>query len=225
MIIENHQAWLLHKIPSGDSSLKLVLFSREKGLIKATWRGGRTPKKQVQAQAFTPLWVALAPHREWHYVNQLENAGPSLTLTGLSLFAGLYLNELLVLACPAHEPQTELFEVYQITLQALAAMNDKRAVETLLRRFEMSFLQACGYFLTLTQDIADQPIQPSDCYLYTPGMGFEKAEKGLLGNDILAFADLRFEDERVLKTAKWIMRRAIDQLLGGRALNTRQLWK
>lgn len=225
MTIENHEAWLLHKKPSGDSSAQLIFFTREAGLLSCLFRGGRTPKKQVLLQAFTPIWLAVDTRRDWQYVNRLEILSSPLPLSGVSLFAGLYLNELLYYALSKGESQVELFDAYQFTLKGLATVNDRLVIEALLRRFEFTLLAACGYSLVLTEEVGSgRAIQAQYHYQYTAGQGLQRASQGFSGRTVLTLAQGQFDDLAALKIAKLIMRQAIDHLLGGRKLKSRSLF-
>lgn len=224
MTTNQYEAWLLHKRPSGDTSVHLSFFTPEQGLLHGLYRGGRTTKKQGLLQAFTPLWVAVESRQDWHYVNRLETMAPSLKLSGLSLFAGLYVNELLYYTLNAGECYTALFKAYQYTLQGLGAVNNKLAIEALLRRFEMQLLEVCGYSLVLTSDVHGAPIKPCNHYGFTVGRGLEQGNPGFSGQSVLGLANNQFDNLQVLKTAKFILRQAIDHLLGGRELKSRSLF-
>lgn len=219
------QAWLIHKTPTGDTSLRLRFFTREKGMIDCHYRGGRTTKKNASMQAFTPLWLLLNERHHWFYVKSLENSGLPLTLSGPSLFAALYVNELIFHTLTPQEQDEPLFTAYQNTLSALELAQHQSAIEINLRRFEQSLLSACGYSLSLTTEAnSSEPINPMASYQFIAGYGFKKAATGIPGNHIVAVAEDNFLDPQVLKTAKLIMRHAIDHLLGGRQLKSRSLY-
>ncbi|MBA2651990.1 MAG: DNA repair protein RecO [Tatlockia sp.] len=225
MITEALEAWVLHKTPSGDSSMRVTFFTREKGILTCLCKGGRTPKKQAILQPFSPLWLALDLRKDWHFVRHIE-ALPSVSqLQGSSLFAGLYVNELLYYALKPMDSQPELFAAYVHTMQGLSAINDPLAIEIVLRRFESVLLQACGYSLSFTSTTnPEAPIQADFCYQFIAGEGFRIAADGIVGADILALSEGRFEQLSVLKSAKYIMRQAINHLLGGKELKSRALF-
>jgi DNA repair protein RecO (recombination protein O) len=94
-----------------------------------------------------------------------------------------------------------------------------------LRRFEKSLLSTTGYSLAFDLDSnITNTIQSNTYYQFVPKLGFKPAKTGLLGQHILAFANDELDDPDVLKTAKFIMRQAIADLLEGRPLKSRQLW-
>lgn len=219
------QAWLIHKTPTGDTSLRLRFFTHERGMIDCHYRGGRAAKKNAALQAFTPLWLLLNERHQWLYVKSLENSGLPLTLTGPSLFAALYVNELIFHTVTPQEHDELLFTAYQNTLRALETHQHQSAIEISLRRFEQSLLSACGYSLTLTTESnVSEPIKSTAFYQYRAGQGFKESETGIPGLHLLAIANDNLDDPQVLKTAKRIMRHAIDHLLGGRQLKSRSLY-
>ena len=226
MITEGLDAWVLHKRASGETSVQVTFLTRENGLVRAGYKGGRTPtKKQSLVHVFTPLWVTLDVRHDWHYVRQLEAVSPSLELTGDGLFAGLYVNELLYHALTPLDPSPDFYDLYVHTLHALTAATERMAIEVVLRRFEWRLLTVCGYQMSLTHDAqSGVPIQASDHYVFIAGEGFVKASDGFQGAHIMAWASDVLDDIAVLKTVKSIMRCAIDHALDGRPIQARKLY-
>ncbi|HBI20977.1 MAG TPA: DNA repair protein RecO [Legionella sp.] len=226
MITEGLDAWVLHKRESGETYVQVTLFTREKGLVRAGYRGGRTPKKQGSLHVFTPLWLTLDVRRDWHYVHQLEAISPSLVLTGDGLFAGLYVNELLYHALTPLDRLPDFYDAYVHTLRALTAATERMVIEVVLRRFEWRLLMVCGYQMSLTHDAqSGAPIQASDHYAFIAGKGFVLASDGFQGAHIMAWACDSLNDIAVLKTVKSIMRRAIDHALDGKPIQARKLYR
>ena len=226
MISEPVHAWVLHKSASGDTSAHVTFFTREMGVVRALCKGGRTPKKQALLQPFTPLWITLDVKRTWHYVCNLDVCSPSIVLTGDALFSGLYLNELLYLTQQPLEQSPELYVLYTQALHAIAQTTHRIEIEMILRRFEWQFLMLCGYAVSLTHDArSSQSIDPCNYYTFIAGEGFVSAQTGIVGEHLLAMAEDLFHDVGVLKSAKLIMRRAIDHVLDGKSLKTRELYQ
>lgn len=225
MTTETLEAWVLHKSPSGDSSARVSFFTREKGILNCLYKGGRTPKKQALLQPFIPLWLAADLRKDYYFVRQLEIQKEPIELKANSLFAGLYVNELIFYALRSMDAYPELFAIYQETIQGLALLNDKLALEVVLRRFEWALLLACGYSLSFNYDAHSlEPIRVNQAYQLLPGEGFVSASAGIPGEHILALAEGQLDELGLLKTAKFIMRQAIDHLLGGRELKSRSLY-
>ncbi|MDR3443064.1 MAG: DNA repair protein RecO [Legionella sp.] len=220
------EAWVLHKQWSGDTSARVSFFTRESGLIHCLCKGGRTPKKQALLQAFTPLWINVDERYERFYTNKIESTSPALWLEGHSLFSALYVNEILYYALSPHSPDPALFDAYLFTLNKLATTNDRLALEPLLRRFEWTLLNACGYSFSLTHEAQTEHLISDElCYQFIAGEGFVAHNKGISGAHILALAEDNLEDAAYLQSAKIIMRQAIDHLLGGRVVKARALYR
>lgn len=224
MTTETFDAWILHKRLSGDTSTQITFFTREKGIVSCLCKGGRTPKKQAILQAFTPLWLSVELRKEWYYARQFESTALSLDIKGHALFAGLYINELLYLSLRPFDPHPDLYDAYLETLYKLVMVTDNLAIEVLLRRLEWMLLLACGQAISFTEGHSRKKLVEDGCYQFTVHEGFIPTSTGLLGKDILAFAEGRVDEVAVLKTAKFIMRRAIDHLLGGKPLKSRALY-
>lgn len=223
MITEDHEAWIIHKQPSGDTSAWVTFFTREKGLLRCLWRGGRTPKKQGRLQTFMPLWIALDVRKSGSYIRDIESAAELLNLRGNALFSGLYLNELLYYLLKPMDAHPELFDSYLQTMNSLANNADKFALEILLRRFEWHLLESCGYSISFTEEThSSVPINATNYYQFIPGAGFITAAEGIPGRELMAIALGHLDNLQTLKIAKFIMRQAIDQLLGGRILKSRE---
>ncbi|ASQ45484.1 DNA repair protein RecO [Legionella clemsonensis] len=225
MTTELLEAWVLHKQPSGETSILVTFFTREKGIIKCLCKGGRTLKKQAMLQAFTPLWISVDSKNERHYARQLEAVSCPFNFKGDTLFAGLYLNELLYYSLSLSDPHPDLFDNYLGTLRGLATVTDKFVMEALLRQFEWSLLVACGQAISLTEEAhSTMSIDENKYYHFKANEGFIPASAGLPGKDILALSQGCLDNASVLKTAKVIMRQAIDELLDGRVLKSRALY-
>lgn len=225
MITEPLHAFVLHRTAHGETSLRVVFFTREEGLVHAFYKGARTPKKKALLQAFSPLWLVLsgAPHH--YFVHGVECASSSIPLVGSALIAGLYLNELLYHTLQSGESHALLYDAYVTALDGLVAALDRYQLEAVLRRFEWSLLQVSGYAMSLVTDaLTNQPIIPTQYYQFQSTDGFRPADEGILGAHILAFSRDELIDPCVLKSVKFIMRRAIHTLLDGKPLKTRSFY-
>ena len=190
MITDGLQSWVLHKRWSGDTSAQVTFFTREQGVISALSKGGRTPQKQSLLHEFTPGWLSVDTRRDWHYVRQLDVLAPSLVLAGDSLFAGLYVNEIIYHGLRQLDPCPLLFDAYVQTLQLLTQTSHRMDIEAVLRRFEWQFLSSCGYAFSLTQEaFTQQVVLPDNNYDFIAGEGVIKACKGIPGRSLLAMAN------------------------------------
>ena len=217
--------WMIHKIWAGGSSARALFFTREQGLVWAKYHGGWGPKKQAMLQSFTPLWIEFTQRQTWYYVRHLEIAGSAFEFTAPHLFSALYINELLYHMLRPQDPQPDLYDAYVTTLQQVSLADTKLDLEQVLRRFEWTVLVSTGYAMSLTVDQSGTPIVATQYYNFQPGNGFSVASTGILGTDILSLANDELTDPKILKTAKYIMRRALEHALGGKKLKSRDFFK
>lgn len=214
-LVMSTEAWLIHKSPSGNSSLKLCLFTPQLGLVSCLYRGGRTPKKMAMLQSFAPLWLRLNQKGSWHYAEAIEAISEPLSLEGIALVSAMYVNELIAYALKPHDPQPEMYAYYHATLQGLSVVSERLAIEAILRRFEWMLLSCCGLGLDFAED--------GLAYLFVPGRGFVASELGYAQAIVSAICQGDFTEVGVLRVAKKVMRQAIDHLLEGREVLSRTL--
>ncbi|MGC1181671.1 DNA repair protein RecO [Legionella sp.] len=219
------EGWVVHKQWSGDTSARVSFFTLELGFIQCLYKGGRTPKRQALLQVFTPLWLTVDERYERYYVKTVESISPTLDLEGHSLFCALYVNEILYYALSPYYHDASLFEVYLFTLNGLASTRERLVFESLLRRFEWALLKTCGYSFSLIHEArTNNFIVPELYYQFVAGEGFISTSEGIPGRHILALAEDNLSEADYLKSAKYIMRQAIDDLLGGREIKSRSLY-
>jgi len=227
-------AYLLHRRPYRESSWLLECFSYELGRISLIGRS--SGKKQTQSkgilQAFTLLEIQVSGRGNLQYASQVDAQSLAIPLHGEALFCGLYINELLYYLLQSGLCQTELFTSYQSCLLGLAKTNeaDKREREQILRHFEFSLLNILGYQLELNTT-QGRPLEQQRYYHYVHGSGLVPAyashgkSPALLGSELLAISDGHLDTTELLKTAKQISRIALQALLNGRELKSKQLFK
>ncbi len=219
-------AWLLHQRPAKDKTTQVFFLTRERGMVRAFCAGGRSPKKRAVLQPFTPLWLTLNERHYGAYVKQVEITAPSYFLVGDNLLSGLYLNELLYRALKPDMCDEHLFEAYEAALTTLQHADNRMNLEIALRRFERILIEVSGYQISYAYDArTHEAIVKNARYAFLPGEGFVLDNEGFLGEHVLAMADEAWDDGAVLKTAKLIMRRAIDHLLDGVEIETRALYQ
>lgn len=223
-------AYLLHARAYRETSVLAEWFLPDLGRVGTILRGARRKGKTVPAP-FHPWFIQLAGGGELKQVAGIESAGSSLGLAGGSLFSGLYLNELLVRLLPRELPQPELFVAYAGALGALGelAPDDSAGIEPVLRRFERQLLDAMGQTVSNShQADTHEPLQPARHYQYYPEHGWLPAREGqrgaCLGADILAVGQDDFSSPERRRLAKVLYRLALEPLLGGKPLKSRDLF-
>jgi DNA repair protein RecO (recombination protein O) len=204
--------FVLHQWDWSETSLILDLFTREQGRVAVVAKGAKRPYSQMRAVLlpFQRLTVGLGRPRSDEGSSDILNlrsaeyAGAGAVLPSAQLFAGFYLNELLMKLLARHDPHPMLFDVYAGTLAAMAGGEPE--AEAALRAFELLLLRETGVLPELGHDTATQePVRPADRYALRPEAGLAGAttdEPALDGGQCLALqAALDANDLVALRSA------------------------
>ena len=231
-------AWVLSRKSYGDNGLLVEIFGavsgRCSGVVRGAHRKRRGGSMASLLQPFQPLLISLVGRSELKAVRQVEAASVGYRLRGDALMSGLYLNELLTRVLPRFDVMPELFAAYG---RAIDSLNETAPDQT-LRRFELSLLTSLGYQINWVTDDCGEPIQLASRYRYESERGFcgvpvgsDRPDEVLLhtGEQIASFARWSEADEplsrEALQRLKGITRIALSQLMAGRALHTRSLFR
>ncbi|MGE7137049.1 DNA repair protein RecO [Luteibacter sp. NPDC031894] len=220
MRVEQQPAFVLHARPYRETSLLVECLTRDHGRIGVVARGvrkERTRLQRAQLEPFQRVALDLMMRGELATLRTAESSGPVLRLTGDAGLAGLYLNELVVRLTGRQDPNPELFDHYERTLQRMSA---GEPLAWTLRRFERDMLDSLGYALQLDADASDgQPLDPAATYVYDPESGATPGRAGgahaIRGADLLALAEDRPPDAAGLSSLRRMMRQVITFHLGG----------
>lgn len=222
---ERQPAYILHRRAFRETSVIVDFLSRDFGRIGGVARGVRGRRRRAAMQVEPFQEVAATWRGRGQLVNVIGSEGVgSHRLAGQQLFAGLYLNELLVKTLSPEEPMPMLFARYGETLSAIAGGAD---LEPQLRLFERHLLDELGYGLSFDRDLrSGRPIDASTAYELVPGEGFQAAGNGrgfVDGRQIAAIAAGDYRQAAVRRAAKRIFRQALQRRLRG-PLATRALF-
>lgn len=240
-------AYVLHTRPWRETSLLAELFTPAHGRVGVVARGARRGRRGAAGslQPFTRLRCEWRGRGELRTLT-LAEADRSLWLAGDVLYAGLYLNELLMRLLQREDAHPGLFLRYARTLELLAAGS---ALEPVLREFELGLLDELGYGFPLDHDADGVPLDPGGDYRLDPDAGLvrvadespdlgtrvvndraDRAGRGpagvlrLPGIDLLCIARAELDDASVRRTAKLLTRTALAPHLGPRPLRSRALF-
>jgi DNA repair protein RecO (recombination protein O) len=218
------EAFILHSRPFKDNQLIVDLLTEQSGKVSAIVYTGKTQKsnKKGLLQPFLPLQVILKGKGQLKNLSRIETNQRSYPLTGNYVFSGFYINELLVRLLGEHIECPELFHQYKRSILALA---NQDPVEQNLRVFEMTLLDELGQSFDFNSVFESQ----ESYFYYIFEEGFVPALSKLSlpkysRSHLLAIAEECFGDKHVLKTFKLLMRQVINNLLGGKPLNSRKLF-
>jgi DNA repair protein RecO (recombination protein O) len=228
---ELHPAYVLHRRRYRETSLMLECLSAEHGRVGIVARGALRARKRGgdSMQPFQKYKIAWFGRSDLHTLTKLEPAANVLKLTGERLFSGFYVNELVMRLTGRHDPNSDLFTIYEQTLQSLA--RDAVPIEPVLRRFEKRLLDACGYGLQLAVEAENgAEIEASREYHYVVEEGPMRAHDGgrgvtVDGETLLALAANGELHEPQLQQAKKLMRFVLHHYIGDRPLASRALFR
>jgi DNA repair protein RecO (recombination protein O) len=173
-------AYVLHQYDWSESSLILDLFTRERGRLAVAAKGAKRPYSQLRGVLlpFQRLQVSLgrgSDDAEVHTLRSAEWAGGAPMPGGGTLFAGFYLNELLLRLLARQDPHALLFDTYAQVLPMIAVGGEAHS-QAALRAFELVLLRETGVLPEL--DIVThtlQPLRDGTAYALRPETGVAEA--------------------------------------------------
>ncbi|RWR02957.1 DNA repair protein RecO [[Pantoea] beijingensis] len=224
------RAFVLHGRPYSETSLLLDIFSESHGRVRVLAKGARSKRSALKGalQPFTPLLLRWGGRGEVKTLRGAEPVSLALPLSGIALYCGLYVNELLSRVLQNETAFSELFFDYLECLQTLAATEG--SPEPALRRFELAMLGHLGYgvdFLHCAgsgEDVSDEMT-----YSYREEKGFIASivinNRSFTGRHLKALYAREFPDIDTLRAAKRFTRIALKPYLGGRPLKSQELFR
>ncbi len=235
-------AFVLHSWDWSESSLIVELFTRERGRVVVAAKGAKRPYSQLRPVLlpFQRLWVQLgrAPaddSAEVHLLRSAERAeGPPMP-AGAALFAGFYLNELLLKLLARQDTHAVLFDAYAQAVASLQGADDS-GVQLTLRSFELALLRELGVLPELDSvTLTVRALEPEGRYSLhpesgvvaaisdaaaLPGHALERIEAALASGNAAA---LRSATAPVLAALRGPLRQVLHYHLGSPMLRTRQV--
>jgi DNA repair protein RecO (recombination protein O) len=232
MRLEDQPAFILHTRAWRETSLLIEAFTRDHGRVGLVARGVRGAKSRfarASLQPLQPLLIGWSARGELGTLTSVEQTGSPWRLSGDALFAGMYVNELVLRVSSRNDPHPGAFAAYTECLARLAENDD---IAWTLRRFERGLLADLGYALMLTHAADGAPIEPGVSYAYIADTGpvAWREDSGFVrvaGSALLALD----RDERPgaadLADLRKLMRSIIRDLVGGQlnawALSSRRI--
>jgi DNA repair protein RecO (recombination protein O) len=225
--------YVLHRRSYRESSFLVEIFTPEYGRLTLIAKGVRKARSATQGilQPFIPLLLSWQGRSELMTLTQVELQGVVKRLRGECLFAGFYLNELLMCLLQKWDAHPVLFKAYE---KAVAGLEGDKLAQKTLRSFEKCLLEELGYGLLPKSDISLHNTFSSDKYYrFIPDQGFVVSELGdqipskspiFSGKSLLAIAKEDWQNEDSLHDAKRLTRLILGPLLGERQLHSRRLF-
>lgn len=127
---EFDQAFILHAYPYKETSLILETFTRKHGRVSMVARGAKRPHGALTSarSPFQPLNLVWMGKSDLKTLKTAESGAIFPQLQGTALLSAFYLNELLLKLCAREDPQPDLFDAYQATLQRLIEVHYRSQV-------------------------------------------------------------------------------------------------
>ncbi|BBU81863.1 hypothetical protein EIMP300_32630 [Escherichia coli] len=170
--------FVLHSRPWSETSLMLDVFTEESGRVRLVAKGARSKRSTLKGalQPFTPLLLRFGGRGEVKTLRSAEAVSLALPLSGITLYSGLYINELLSRVLEYETRFSELFFDYLHCIQSLAGVTG--TPEPALRRFELALLGHLGYGVNFTHCAGSgEPVDDTMTYRYRSSTTSKK--KGL----------------------------------------------
>lgn len=235
--IQQQSAWILHSRAFKETSLILDCLTQEHGRISVIAKGVRGSKKSQRGllQPFQPLLINYSGKADLKTLTGVDTGGAAVKLIGDALYAGFYVNELLIRLLPQAEAFPTVFTHYLHCVHQLAGDYWRVA----LREFELQLLDELGYGLQLNATVDGVAIQAQQHYDYhvehgivdtMPNRGPSAAlnnhgyKVAVSGTTLLALANGQVADADAQETAR-LMKTCLAYYLGPKPLQSRELWK
>lgn len=223
------RAFVLHSRPWSETSLMLDVFTEESGRVRLVAKGARSKRSNLKGalQPFTPLLVRFGGRGEVKTLRSAEAVSLALPLSGITLYSGLYVNELISRVL---EHETRFSELFSTTCTAFrrspgpAARRSPRCGVLSWRcsgtGYGVDFLHCAG---------SGEPVDDTMTYRYREEKGFIASlvidNNTFTGHHLKALASREFPDVDTLRAAKRFTRIALKPYLGGKPLKSRELFR
>ncbi|MEQ1738912.1 MAG: DNA repair protein RecO [Methyloglobulus sp.] len=224
-VVHFQPAYILHQQHYGETSLIIDALTRDFGRISLIAKGIRKTKSKFAGilRPFVAVSLSFVGKTDLRTLTNAEMIGLSNELTGLTLYCGFYVNELLCSFLHKDDPHPEVFEDYQ---ECLSQLVQGTHVESALRVFELNLMGNIGYGVNLNYDLRhEKTIASNKKYVFNKDDGLIEDANGQFSGSVLqAIEQRQFDDPHVLSEAKMLMRIVIDSHLQGRQLKSRSVF-
>lgn len=219
----------MHQRPYRDNSALLDVFSKQYGRVSIIAKGLNQKKRNKAGllQLYQPLLVSWFGNGDLYTLTAVEAISARYILQADAALCGLYINELIVRLLGPHVAEPDVFDAYESALLGLHQMGN---AEIILRLFEKQLLCHLGYGLVLDSEYdTGQPIEDQQHYYYQADTGLIRWQEAsslpkISGRSLRHLISESDFDQQSLQEIKRVMRTVIYFYLGGKPLQSRQLF-
>lgn len=224
MRVDAQPAFVLHARAWRETSLLVELLTRDHGRVGVVARGLTHAKRHPLRACLQPLQsirIDYMPRGELARLLHAEASDAAPLLTGDTLMAAFYINELLLKLTPRNDPLTTVYELYARVRDELR-LHD--SLGWTLRRFERDLLDVLGYGLPWGNTADGEPLDPAARYRLDPEHGpIRDPRRGIdsvTGAALLALAEDRFPGNELLPELRQALRDVLASHLGPQGLRS-----
>ena len=222
--------YVLHQRPYRNTSLIIDCLTARYGRQSLVAQGARRSGSRQAAvlQPFHRVRLSWVRRGELGRLTHVEADAGILKITGDTLLAAFYLNELLLRLVPRGDQNDQILSCYSSCLDRLA---ETQSAARALRLFELELLEALGYRVDLEQDFrTGEPIEPDGNYSFEHECGLTACTahptmETFSGNHLVSLREHRLDDSGSLGAAKRLLGGILRFHLGERPLRTRQVMR
>ena len=227
--ITDQSAFILHRRDYKESSLILEIFSEQYGRVSVLAQAARKRRDAAHFQICNRLLMGWTGRSELKTLTQIESR--MLAVPSQFYPAVFYLNELLMILLPKHQPYAVLFRLYQNLLLTLVdADDDNTSLAVALRNFEIDLLTELGLMPDLSQHSRNADSLDADGWYFIDNSAgvtaaFDNSTVNYQGSTLRAIQQRRFDQPETARAAKILLRQLIDYNLQGRTLQSRKFYQ
>lgn len=223
------RAVVLHAKPHRENTSICQLLTEQDGRITVFFRRSKNQDDLTPFNLY--LISAVQGQGDLFFIRQSELLKRMDNLTGNRLYSGFYINELIAKLLHQVLMPEHCIDWY---LTCLSQLHDENCeLEPSLRNFELDLINELGlapdYFHCAE---SNEALVDTRAYCFQPDLGWLPAEFAvnryqpvLTGEQIKAIGMRDWQKPAILKHTKLFMRWWLDNLLGGKPLKSRSLFK
>ena len=223
-------AYILHTRSYKNTSLLVDAFSQNYGRLSFVVKGAKRNNSPMQGliEPFNSLFLVWGGRGELKNLYKAESTSPIINLQGDHLYAGFYVNELIMYLLHKDEAHAELFLSYQDCLKKLSK---KQETNVILRYFELALLAELGYGVNFKHDARnDADIDENKYYQHDFDLGIseyrgdDQSVLKITGDTLIALDNRELCTDQHKKEAKRLLRRILEFYLEGRPIKAREFF-